>query len=459
MIDTSGIDILAVIDQMACLAWRKPVRSRGEVVYKGGPCPFCGLGTDRFAVFPTGEKPHFYCGIHGTGCGTHGDVIAFVQRLRGYNTVNEAIHELGAMGFEVGDKSAGHAQVLRPERGKPCKAWQDMGNALVHAAQKYLWSSVGSSTREYLYKRGFNKETILHFRLGYWPEWTSCSLSSWGLANDTPHPSASQLWIRPGIIIPWYEGSTLWKINQRVTEYTAKEREQMVQGKRLPRYKQIKGSSNGLFNVDALREGEPVVMTEGELCAMTLAQETKHAAVATGSTKGAQLSRWVATLSLASHVLVAFDNDQGKGENAATYWLDVFEDKASLWLPWAKDINEMKQMGMDIAAWVALGRQLASHARVEENGDDHSEERVIPTQLAIKTDGSLCFACLNEDRETPAHFVGPDDLMYCKSHYDDLPSELRKADMEVLVQRYRQALPGWEVSVEARWTHETPLPQ
>jgi hypothetical protein len=60
MIDTSGIDIKAVIDQMTAVAWGKPVRSHGEMVYKGGPCPFCHLGTDRFAVFVEGEKPHFY---------------------------------------------------------------------------------------------------------------------------------------------------------------------------------------------------------------------------------------------------------------------------------------------------------------------------------------------------------------------------------------------------------------
>jgi DNA primase len=457
MIDTSGIDIKAVIDQMTCVAWKKPVRSHGEMVYKGGPCPFCGSGIDRFAVFVTGEKPHFYCGIHGNGCGEHGDVIRFVQLIRGYTSIYQAICELQEMGFEVGDKRIAHTKMVRTEPGKPGLAWQEKGNALVHAASRYLWSSVGSPAREYLHKRGFTDETIKRFRLGYWPKWMEYTLASWGLATAQEKEEAT-FWIRPGIIIPWYEGNTLWKINQRITEYSSKERELMAQGKALPRYKAIRGSGNGLFNVDAVLPDQPCILTEGEFCAMTLAQETDCVAVATGSTQGARVSRWVAALSLASHLLVAFDNDQGKGEGAATYWLGVFEDKASLWLPWAKDINDMLQEGMDIATWVALGRQLASNAKsvpIEENRCDHSRENVVPAQSAIETDGSLCFACLNEDRETPASFAGPDDIMYCKFHYNGLSSEIHKADVEAVAERFRRAFPDWKVTVEARWTRET----
>jgi hypothetical protein len=256
--------------------------------------------------------------------------------------------------------------------------------------------------------------------------------------------------MRPSIIIPCYEKEVLWRVNRRLTEYTEKEQERHEQGEKLPpRYMQVRGSGNGLFNVDAIESGQPVVMTEGAFCAMTVAQEAGCAAVATGSTTGARASRWVAALSLASHILVAFDNDQGKGEAAAMYWLEVFEDKASLWLPWAKDINDMLQENMDIAAWVALGIQLAERTPIEENRNDHSQGSVIPAQPAISTYGSLCSLCLNEGRETPASFVRPDGSRYCKFHYDSLPAEIHRADMEALAERHRWALPGWKV------THET----
>jgi hypothetical protein len=175
---------------------------------------------------------------------------------------------------------------------------------------------------------------------------------------------------------------------------------------------------------------------------MTVMQATGCAAVATGSTKGAQLSRWVAALALASHILVAFDNDQGKGEAAAHYWLDVFEDKASLWLPWSKDINEMHQEKMDIASWVATGIQLASRVPVDKNGNDLSGEKGIPAQPVIETGGSLCFACLNEDRETAASFVGPDDIMYCKYHSD---AEITHVERETDAVQTHDALPVFTV--------------
>jgi hypothetical protein len=306
---------------------------------------------------------------------------------------------------------------------------------------------VGNAAREYLHRRGFTDETIRRFHLGYWPKWTEFQLVDWGLEGE------GTLWMRPSLLIPCYEKDVLWGINRRLTEYTEKEYEQHKQwGKLPPRYMQVRGSGNGLFNVDAIRPGQPVVVTEGAFCTMTVAQETDCAAVATGSTQGARVSRWVAALALASHILMAFDNDQGKGEAAAMYWLEVFGDKASLWLPWAKDINDMLQERMDIAAWVNLGIQLTSPARVEKNGDDHPQESAIPAQPAISTHGSLCALCLNEERETPASFVRPDGIMYCKFHYDGLPSEIHRADLEAAAEQYRRALPGWKVTVEAGWT-------
>jgi DNA primase len=350
-IDTSNIDIKAVIDQLACIGWKKPVRSRGETVYKGGPCPFCQQGTDRFAVFPDAEKPHFYCGINGNGCGASGDVINFVRLIKGYASAGQAIRELQAMGFLVGDASvAPYRATMRPERDKPCQKWQDMGNALIHAAQQYLWSPVGKRVVDYLHGRGLSDETMLRFRLGYWPKWTEYTLSDWGLEGD------GTFWIRPGIFIPCTEKDVLWSINQRITTSTPREREQIAQGKQLPRYRQIRGSGNGLFNVDAIQPGEPLFVTEGEIDAMTITQETGYSAVATRSTKGAQTSRWIGSLSLASHLFIAFDNDGGKGEKAAAYWTEsIFPDQASYWQPWAKDVNEMLQRGQDLALWASQG--------------------------------------------------------------------------------------------------------
>jgi len=72
---------------------------------------------------------------------------------------------------------------------------------------------------------------------------------------------------------------------------------------------------------------------------------------------------------------------------------------------------------------------------------------------ADKARETLCFACLNEGHETAAHFIGPEDLLYCQTHYDMLPSEVHRADLERLTDAYKKKLPFiQEVHIEPRCT-------
>lgn len=362
MIQTEQIDIKAVVDQLACIEWKKPVRSRGELIYKGGPCPFCNQGTDRFSLFVEGEKPHFYCGIHGTGCGAHGDVIKFVQLIKKYDRPGQAIRDLKDMGFEIGESSESSESTLMrvvrvSESSAPPAQWQESAKVFVSTAQKCLWSATGREQLDYLRGRGLTDESIKRFNLGYCPKWIKQSAAEWGLEGD-------DFWLRPGIIIPCFEGATLWYVNTRITEYTSNELMLKKSGRELPRYKKIKGSGNGLFNVDSVQTDQPLFIVEGEMCAMSLAQETGLPVVATGSTKGAQLSRWIATIALSSTVIVAFDSD-GKGESAAQYWLDLF-DGAMFYEPWSKDINDMLRDGLDIKAWSDLALELINPVQPEQ---------------------------------------------------------------------------------------------
>jgi hypothetical protein len=395
MIETAHIDIKAVIERLSCIDWKTDSIVRGHREIHGSPCPFCGQGTDRFAVFVEGEKPHFYCGIHGNGCGAHGDVIAFVQQIKGYTSAGQAIRELREMGYPVGDETI--ASNYRPpsERDRPAQKWQDQGNTVMHAAQKYLWSQVGVKALDYLRMRGLWDETIKRFRLGYWPKWTEYKLTDWGLEEE------KTFWLRPSILIPCYEKDVLWGINRRLTSYTEKELERQRQGEKLPpRYMQIKGSSNGLFNVGDIRPEEPLFMTEGEVDAMTLTQETGYAVVATGSTKGAQLSRWVASLSLASHILVSFDNDEGKGEKAAEYWTDLFEDNATFYPPWSKDVNEMLQQGQDIKLWASMGAEIACSQAIQDTGRTLDYSGITPDAV-VNQDTTKTLPVDSNDHDSP----------------------------------------------------------
>lgn len=94
------------------------------------------------------------------------------------------------------------------------------------------------------------------------------------------------------------------------------------------------------------------MIVEGELDALTIGQ-AGYTAVATGSTHGARRTRWIARLSTASTVLVAYDNDKA-GNDAAFYWLEALPN-AKRWRPYWSDANQLQQDGVNVATWIAAG--------------------------------------------------------------------------------------------------------
>jgi DNA primase len=456
--DTSGIDIKAVIDQLCSIRWQKESTVKGARQIKGGPCPLCGIGTDRFIIWPNGSygnpMPHFYCGIHGNGCKEHGDVISFVQKLRGYSTAYQAIRELEAMGYGVGGSD--YTYTYTPAReSTPGEKWQTSGKALVHAAEKYLWSHMGVQALEYLHQRGLTDEMIKFFHLGFWPEWTEYQRDVWGLPEKVGKPTFK---IPRGITIPIFESDTLWSINIRISPKDIAQAE--AQGKKLPRYMQVLGSKNELFNVDSIKPGKPVFVTEGEFDAIIGQQETGYSFVATGGTKGAMMARCVARLSLASHIILAFDNDGGKGEAAADEWIKIFGDKATLWLPTVrKDITDMWSQGIDISTWASTAINLVSPVPEIVSVENVPAAKVDAASAATEPEQTIDIVPLLPDKcllcdEEVEYFISADKA-YCKHHYDEStrPRDLsRQEERDALVATYKRALPGWKVTVGPRCT-------
>jgi len=182
--------------------------------------------------------------------------------------------------------------------------------------------------------RGLGDEIIKCKRLGYVPlrsdgRFYEASLEDWGL--DPAHCAKDRVRIPNGILIPWFEGSTLWRL--------ALKRPDQPKGKD---YGQVLGSGEGLFNVDAIQYDTPTMMVEAEFCAMAVEQESDDliACVATGSTTRGRLSRWVAELHLASYVLQSFDEDES-GDEGAEYWEQALKH-CQRWSPYiAKDPNDI----------------------------------------------------------------------------------------------------------------------
>ncbi len=130
-----------------------------------GCCVFHGERTPSFHVYP--EDKHFKC----YGCGEHGDVFRFLQKLQGKEfpeVVRELAAEVGIRIPEVGEDESVEAKRRRKERNEILAACD--------AAARYwaarLQSRFGESARRYLEERGVSEESAQAFRLGVAsPEW------------------------------------------------------------------------------------------------------------------------------------------------------------------------------------------------------------------------------------------------------------------------------------------------
>jgi len=284
---------------------------------------------------------------------------------------------------------------VNPTHEAPCQAWQSSAKAFVKYCTDILWSEQGQGPLDYLRSRGLKDETIKAAELGYNP----AELLRPGVKWEREKPV--KLW--QGIIIPWFIGEDLWRITIRD--------EKVAEGSN--RYKQVVGGSNGLYMGFSLHYDRPVIITEGEFDALSIAQEAGHhvSVVATGSTEGAHTARWLAALARKDLVLVAFDAEE-KGDIAAQWWLDRLENAHRL-RPWWEDANKMLQDKIDLLNdWI-----LPAIDRIRDNGKNYNN-------IIVSDDNCLCGTCLDIGKETVAPYE-QDGFMYCVEHCPPQTQEAR----------------------------------
>jgi DNA primase len=144
------VDVVAVIGRHMEL-------KRSGRTWKGC-CPFHGERTPSFHVYT--EDKHFKC----YGCGAHGDVFGFLQRLEGKEfpeVVRDLAREVGVEIPEAEEESAEQKR-RRLERKEILAA----GDAAARYWAARLASRYGEAARRYLADRGVTEESVQQFRLG-----------------------------------------------------------------------------------------------------------------------------------------------------------------------------------------------------------------------------------------------------------------------------------------------------
>jgi Toprim domain-containing protein len=231
------------------------------------------------------------------------------------------------------------ARVIAPpaECNAPTAAWQARTERIVAWAE----GKMTDQRMKYLLGRGLTEETIIRARLGYNDEGRWSERADWGLEPDGEN---TRMWIPQGYVIPWYVGGYIWKLQIR-REVAKPDQE---------RYKTIPGSSNALYGVDSLRDGEPAMLVEGPFDALAVSQVAGDVlGVAACGTSGARRARWYSALALCSPVLVALDADPA-GDSASQVWCDILQD-GKRHRPHYADPSQMLQDGADVRGWVLAG--------------------------------------------------------------------------------------------------------
>jgi DNA primase len=345
--DTSHVDMLRLIGRDTRLKW-KATTDGGQYA---GPCPWCG-GKDRFQVWPNASTPHYWC----SQCKRHGDAITYLRERYGVS-FEEACRQLNLSDGDMKQARRPSAQRLKPASGLvrndwlafTDEGWQPAARDFTRRAFDLLHSSEGHRAMGYLLQqRGLTERVIEQFGLGYNPN------------NQNQRWGQTKVFLPAGIVIPWSEGQDVWSPTAQLWAVNIRQRLNET-----PKYWKVKGSANGLYGVAYLTRDAPVVMVEGEFCALSIhtAVPDLFVPLATGSTTGSHHDRWIARLALASRVILAFDDDDNQaGEKATDWWKDAFPDKAIRLVPTRHDVNDMLTAGDDIRAWLsaALSQPAAS---------------------------------------------------------------------------------------------------
>lgn len=153
----NAVDIVDVVNEYVQL------KKQGRNYF--GLCPFHGESTPSFSVSP--DKQIFHC----FGCGAGGNVFTFLMDIEGYSFLEAAknLADRGNIPLEITTNDSFHDNA----QAKPTKKMIDAHELLCKFYHHLLVNTKeGEEALQYLLDRGFTREVIDQFSIGY-------ALNSW----------------------------------------------------------------------------------------------------------------------------------------------------------------------------------------------------------------------------------------------------------------------------------------
>ena len=271
------LDELRARTPLAAVVGRRVKLARSGRQMKGC-CPFHQEKTPSFYVYEDG--------YHCFGCGAHGDAISFVMQTQG-SAFMEAVEQLAAeAGLDVPKAT--------PEAAKAERKRHDLASVLEAAQASYqrrLRLPEGRHALDYLHTRGLTDETISRFGLGWSGEGRGA------LASDLAREDIPQdLLVEAGLMRTDDTTNRAYDLFFNRVMFPIRERRGRVisfggrtLGDAQPKY--VNGPETPLFSKrrtlyaldlarEAVRSGAPLVVVEGYMDVIALAQAGFGAAVA-----------------------------------------------------------------------------------------------------------------------------------------------------------------------------------
>lgn len=304
-------ELLQRVDIVEVVGRYVPLRKAGANY--SACCPFHKEKTPSFTVSPS--KQFYHC----FGCGAHGTAIGFLMEYQGIG-FPEAVEQLAQMlGLTVPKEARAGGPAPGGERFAALRG-------VLTQALHYYRQQLKASPRaiDYLKGRGLSGEIAARFGIGYAPEgWQN-------LAAVFPDYAASSVLAEAGLVIDSEAGRRYDRFRDRIMFPILDQRGHVigfggrVLGQGEPKY--VNSPETPLFQKGhelyglaqarrAIREGGRVLVVEGYMDVVALAQHGVEYAVATlgTATTPHHVQR---LLRLAEHIVFCFDADEA-GRRAA----------------------------------------------------------------------------------------------------------------------------------------------
>jgi DNA primase len=282
-----------------------------------GCCPFHGEKTPSFYVY----DDHFHC----FGCGEHGDVITFVMKSTGAGFM-EAVETLAAeAGLEVPKASPQAAEFEQKRAG--------IAETLEAAAaiyQKWLFAPEGAAALSYLRGRGLSDATVQKFQLGWSGEGRGQLANALKKQGFAPEQLIEAGLMKLGDFGPvdFFFSRVMfpiWDRRGKIISFGGRilgdGQPKYVNGPETPAFSKRRSLYGLNFAREAVRAGKPLIVVEGYMDVIALAQAGFTGAVAplgTALTEDHLSDIW----RLTPEPIICFDADAA-GRRAALRTVDL----------------------------------------------------------------------------------------------------------------------------------------